>query len=90
MPDHHCGELLEALSLYIDHEASQTVCQEIERHLAGCVDCRAVLQTLEKTIALYRGTRADEALPADVRDRLMAFLELGGPAARSNQAAGGR
>jgi RNA polymerase sigma-70 factor (ECF subfamily) len=79
LPDHRCGELLETLSLYLDHEASQSVCEELERHLAGCVDCRTVLKTLEKTIALYRGTAVEQALPDDVRRRLSAILGLSGP-----------
>lgn len=82
MPDQRCGELLEAVSLYIDHEASQSLCEELERHMAGCLDCRTVLKTLEKTIALYRGRPDEEALPANVQRRLMDILGLSGPAAQ--------
>jgi len=86
--DQHCGELLEALSLYIDHEASQAVCEALEQHLAGCVDCRTVLKTLEKTIALYRGSRPEQPLPADVHQRLLDLLGLSGSRALPDGSAG--
>ncbi len=88
MPDPRCSELLQALSLYIDHEASQSLCEELERHLAGCVDCRTVLKTLEKTIALYRGSRAEGGLPPDVRERLMGILGLPGSTAQAGNTPG--
>jgi anti-sigma factor RsiW len=70
-----CRHLLAGLSEYLDGEAAADVCAEIERHLAGCVDCRVVVDTLRKTVAVYRDLPQPE-LPAEVRQRLYTFLDL--------------
>jgi predicted anti-sigma-YlaC factor YlaD len=70
-----CRHLLSELSDYLDGEAAAEVCAEIERHLAECADCRAVIDTLRKTIYLYR-TLPQPALPQDARARLLAALSL--------------
>ncbi|OQY26240.1 MAG: hypothetical protein B6I38_11685, partial [Anaerolineaceae bacterium 4572_5.1] len=68
------------------------LCEEIESHLADCEDCKVVVDTLEKTVYLYReaaknavtshavAEHADSevsTMPADVRDRLFSRLDLG-------------
>jgi anti-sigma factor RsiW len=70
-----CERLLGQLSDYVDGELSQSMCQEIERHLAGCQNCRVVVDTLRKTVALYQLTGA-EPIPGDVQERLLAVLDL--------------
>ena len=51
-----CLRRLGKLSAYLDRELSSAGCQEIRKHMAGCADCRVVLKTLKKTIALCRQT----------------------------------
>lgn len=51
------------------------ICSEIEEHMAGCEDCRAVIDTLSKTISLYR-TLPQRDLPDGVRERLYIALDL--------------
>ena len=34
--------------------ALEEACEQIRKHMAGCPDCRVVLKTLKKTIALCR------------------------------------
>ena len=48
----NCEELLGSLSSYIDGDLSPELCQELEKHLAGCDDCRVVLNTTKRTIDL--------------------------------------
>lgn len=78
-----CRELLGELSLYIDGKAEQALCDEIEAHIAECNDCRIMVDTLHKTVTLYRAVPADP-LPGDVEERLYrrldisAFLPTGG------------
>ncbi len=71
----HCKELLGALSEYIDGEVDESLCAEIERHLAECGNCRVMVDTLRETIVLYR-TYGHEDLPSGARDRLYAVLHL--------------
>jgi anti-sigma factor RsiW len=77
MTDHHptCRQILAPLSDYLSGEAAASLCAEIEAHLAQCQDCRAVVDTLRKTIHLYR-TAPGAELPAGVRRRLYHVLDL--------------
>ena len=70
-----CEHLLDQLSDYLDGDAAAAVCAEIERHLAGCADCRAVVDTLRKTVYLYQALPQPE-LPVGARERLLAALSL--------------
>ena len=71
-----CQHLLESMSAYLDGEASAELCAEIERHLGGCDDCRVVVDTLRKTIALYHELPQPELTP-EARLRLYKSLDLG-------------
>lgn len=70
-----CRELLQDLNDYIDGELDVQLCQEIERHMAGCENCRIVVDTLRKTVLLYRSLPS-EPMPADVELRLYKCLKL--------------
>ncbi len=70
-----CKDLLDQLSDYIDGELEETLCAEIQQHMADCLDCRAVVNTLEKTIELYR-TAGRVEVPLDVQSRLYKVLKL--------------
>ena len=72
----NCKHLLEPLSDYISGEAADSLCAEIEAHMAECENCRVMVDTLRRTILLYRTTQSDE-LPGDVRRRLYQKLDLG-------------
>jgi len=71
----HCRHLLSGLSEYLDGEASADLCAEIERHLAECADCRVLVDTLRKTVSLYRELPRPE-MPAGARERLYTSLDL--------------
>ena len=77
--DHRdCSYLLSSLSDYIDGDLEEMLCEEIERHVADCEDCRVVIDTLEKTVYLYHATSAQEQpiVPYDVKERLYKRLDL--------------
>lgn len=77
--DHEdCSHLLGSLSEYVDGALGQMLCEEIERHVADCEDCRVVIDTLEKTIYLYHTTAELEPpnVPDDVKKRLYKRLNL--------------
>lgn len=83
MTEHHakghegCRHLLDSLSPYVDGDLSAELCTELERHLSGCEDCQIVVDSLRKTVYLYRVT-SDEppSVPEDVRQRLYRCLDL--------------
>jgi anti-sigma factor RsiW len=67
--------MLEQLSDYIDGELEAVLCTQLEAHLAECPDCRVMVDTLRKTVILYR-TQSPGELPVDVRERLYGVLKL--------------
>ena len=72
----NCQELLGSLSSYIDGDLSPELCQELEKHLAGCDDCRVVLNTTRRTIDLVHAPLEKPELPDEVRERLFKRLNL--------------
>ena len=70
-----CQEILEGLSEYIDEELAEKTCREIESHLKGCYNCRVVVNTLRRTVTMYREVPIPE-MPGDVRTRLHKVIRL--------------
>lgn len=76
MNDHECRHLLDSLSDYIDGDLAVDLCAEIERHLQDCDNCQVVVDSLRKTVLLYRESSVDPEVPQDVRQRLYHCLDL--------------
>jgi predicted anti-sigma-YlaC factor YlaD len=75
--DHEtCHSLLASLSEYIDGDADQFTCTEIERHLEGCENCRIVVDSLRKTVYLYQTASGPAETPQEVKERLFRCLDL--------------
>ena len=74
--DDPCGHLHE-LSEFIDGELAPDLCAELEQHMAGCENCRVVVDTLRRTVSLYRTLPADPELPPDVEERLWRRFDMG-------------
>jgi anti-sigma factor (TIGR02949 family) len=70
-----CRELMDHVSDYIDGELEASICAELEAHLAGCPNCRIMVDTVRKTITLYH-LQATTDLPSDVQGRLYKILDL--------------
>jgi anti-sigma factor (TIGR02949 family) len=70
-----CREIKDKLSAFLDGELESAVCAEIEEHLRGCDDCRVMVDTLNKTITLYRNC-GQETVPPQVHERLTRVLNL--------------
>jgi len=71
----NCRDLLDGLSDYLDGEASAELCAEIRRHMADCTKCRVVVDTLGKTVKLYRELPKAE-MTEETRERLYKVLDL--------------
>jgi hypothetical protein len=76
MDQHHCHDLLESLSDYIDGDLGPELCAQIELHMTGCENCRVVVDTLKKTVYLYQSVQGPVKMPGDVRERLYRSLDL--------------
>jgi len=70
-----CRDVIDRLSEYLDQEVLLAVREELEAHFAACEGCRIYIETLKKTITLYR-SEADSQCPEQVRARLHAILSI--------------
>lgn len=70
-----CREIKDKLSAYLDGELESALCAEIEQHLSGCDNCRVVVDTLNKTILLYRNY-GQVSVPTETHERLTRVLRL--------------
>lgn len=74
-----CKEILQQINLLIDGELEAELCDQLEKHLRECDNCRVVVNTTTKTIELYQEIRGQDQLPEDVRKRLYLRLNLPEP-----------
>lgn len=70
-----CRDRLSELCDYLDGELEVRLCARLEAHLAECRDCRVMVDTLRRTITLYRDQPVAD-LPGEVQQRLYQVLEL--------------
>ena len=68
-----CEQLLAMLNEYVEGTVDLAICEEFEKHLAGCNPCKVVVDNVRKTITLYKEGRP-YGLPAGFRTRLHAAL----------------
>jgi RNA polymerase sigma-70 factor (ECF subfamily) len=69
-----CKELFGSLSDYLDGTLDAAVCEELEKHLAGCTPCKAFLNDLRLSIAQlkrYHPAGPDPATAAQIRAALL-------------------
>ncbi len=64
-----CEELLKMLNEYVDGTVDPAVCEEFEKHMAGCNPCQVVVDNIRKTITLYKNGQP-HSLPISFREKL--------------------
>ncbi len=64
-----CEELLKMLNEYVDGTVDPAVCEEFEKHMAGCNPCQVVVDNIRKTITLYKNGQPC-AMPISFREKL--------------------
>jgi len=70
----NCKKMLSELSDYIDNELADELCEELEKHLENCPNCRIMLDSLTKTVRVYCEDK-EEKLPAGLSAKLHAACE---------------
>ncbi|MHC1739677.1 MAG: anti-sigma factor [Anaerolineaceae bacterium] len=71
-----CHQYLQQISDYIDGDLDQQLCKTLEQHMAGCTNCTVVVNTLKRTIELYKAEEGDNPLPDEAKKRLFSRLFL--------------
>jgi anti-sigma factor RsiW len=61
---------------FIDGELDDATCDELKKHISACPKCRVYVDTVRKTIVLYKVSGKPEKLPADAKRRLYATIAL--------------
>jgi anti-sigma factor RsiW len=64
-----CEELLAMLNEYVDGTVDPAVCEEFEKHMAGCNSCQVVVDNIRQTITLYKDGQP-YAMPIQFRERM--------------------
>ena len=70
----NCVGVRELLGAYLDGELSSDQHESVERHLAGCVECTAVLEQLQRAGAMVRAQLPPMVAPDLLRSRVRASL----------------
>ena len=63
----------------ISDDIDAELCDEVKDHLEDCPECQIYVDTLRKTVYLYREQESEEeehGIPKDVSDRLFKVLDL--------------
>jgi hypothetical protein len=70
-----CGKVYEHLCENLDSKLDTESCRRIKAHIKGCKNCSALLDSLKKTVFLYKKYPAPE-LPDTCRNELFAVIRL--------------
>lgn len=68
MEKHHCKHFLCKICEFLDGEAEQTCCVEVEQHMEECEECRIVVSTMRTTIRVCKELNCEE-IPDTTRIR---------------------
>jgi predicted anti-sigma-YlaC factor YlaD len=71
-----CKDAYKFICDNLDQEVDSPECIEIRRHLEECPDCSSYLDSLKKTITLYRSEPHTAGMPPTVHRRLMKIVRL--------------
>ena len=73
MKPEECREVFEMLSEYLDGELPADTCEQIEHHIADCPPCIEFVESLRKSVSIYRSYTPSENPPplnAEAKQRL--------------------
>lgn len=70
-----CGEVYDHLCDNLDSQLDSESCRRIKAHIKGCKNCSALLDSLKKTVTLYK-TYSAPKLPESCRKELFAMVRL--------------
>lgn len=70
----NCDEFKKVLGDYLDDDVARELYHEVRSHLAACGSCSVEVDTLRKTILIYRGSTSPPVLDEGCRSRLFASL----------------
>jgi anti-sigma factor (TIGR02949 family) len=70
-----CQEVLDQLWEYLDDDARVELTTKINEHIGGCMHCKVEVDSLRRTISLYR-CEDRVGTPIQLSERLQAALQM--------------
>jgi len=61
---------------FIDGELDDETCRELQKHVAACPKCRIYVDSVRKTIVLYKANDKAKKMPVTAKQRLYATIKL--------------
>lgn len=83
----NCDKLKELLGDYLDQELAAEILKDVHVHLEACGSCNVEVDSLTKTILIYRNQTPGSPLCDDARRRLFAVLSYEYQSPRRNEPA---
>ena len=71
----NCKEYIGEINDYLDGELDPGICEEIEKHIGQCENCRIMIDSLKQTVILCREGKP-EALPPALETKLNDLLRV--------------
>lgn len=59
----------------LDADLNSAKCREVRKHLDTCPDCRALLDSVKKTVSFYRSTPTP-GIPSAAHNRLIKTINI--------------
>lgn len=69
-----CHDMISNLNDFVDGTAEPGLCEEIQKHLGHCNNCRLMVDTLKQTVTLCCDGK-EQALPPELEARLNSMLK---------------
>jgi predicted anti-sigma-YlaC factor YlaD len=68
------GRNWDFLCSFLEEDIDSPLCRELKEHMQECPDCRANVESVKRTVALYRESVPHVPLSDAVKQRLIAAL----------------
>ena len=69
-----CHDYISNLNDFLDGEIDPALCEEIEKHIGQCENCRIMIDSMRQTVKLCREGR-EESLPKELESKLNNILK---------------
>ena len=69
-----CHEMINNLNDFVDGTADPELCEEIQKHVGECKNCRLMVDTMQQTVKLCCDGK-EQKLPAPLETKLNSLLK---------------
>jgi hypothetical protein len=70
-----CKPFVERLCDALGEDLNSPICRELKEHLENCPDCALQIDTVKRTVEIYRSIPG-QRVPSEMQKRLLARLNL--------------